>query len=560
MKKTLSLILTVLMMFSLCTAVSALTPPEEVVHTSGDVKYLLESDDTAYIVGCAEDVTHLTIPSTVDGYKVRFISNYAFRQNKTLESVVVEDGIEMIGFEAFYQCTSLKSVTLPDSVRDIHRRAFDYTSVYTNQDNWKDGAIYIGNHLVGANEVRIGKTYQVKEGTVSINCVAFEDNETIEQITFPDSLKAIGFMAFSGCKNLEKADLPANLEHIGENAFSNCSKLESIVIPPTLKVINSYAFSNCDNAQITLNNTLTHIEMGAFRGNEKLEELTLPQSLTSLGEWAFFGCNNLSTIDLPDSLTYIGSGVFGFTAFSENKDNWTGDGLYLDGCLLEVNTDAKGIFTVAEGTEMIAGTALYCCEDITAVNLPEGLTFIGAQAFGDCFSLTRINIPESLCRISPWTFSGCTALERIYLHEDIINVGMGAFIDCTNLRAITVASKDTTFGEMAIGWQSITDPEDGMHLGYELNKNTTIRGYSGSTAQEYAAANSIPFTEMTDSTLTGDTDMDGKLSVKDATAIQKFLADLYDLTDAQHKNADTTADGSLTVRDATAIQKTLADL
>ena len=58
----------------------------------------------------------------------------------------------------------------------------------------------------------------------------------------------------------------------------------------------------------------------------------------------------------------------------------------------------------------------------------------------------------------------------------------------------------------------------------------------------------------------GDADLDGEVTVLDATHIQRYLADLEELSDDAMKTADADEDGSVTILDATVIQRWLADL
>ena len=58
----------------------------------------------------------------------------------------------------------------------------------------------------------------------------------------------------------------------------------------------------------------------------------------------------------------------------------------------------------------------------------------------------------------------------------------------------------------------------------------------------------------------GDTDLDGQVTVLDATRVQRYLADLTTLSDDAKLTADADCDGSVTIMDATAIQRWLADL
>lgn len=58
----------------------------------------------------------------------------------------------------------------------------------------------------------------------------------------------------------------------------------------------------------------------------------------------------------------------------------------------------------------------------------------------------------------------------------------------------------------------------------------------------------------------GDVNLDGKLNIKDATAIQKFAAKMIDFDETQQALADYNADEKINVKDATMIQKKIANL
>ena len=58
----------------------------------------------------------------------------------------------------------------------------------------------------------------------------------------------------------------------------------------------------------------------------------------------------------------------------------------------------------------------------------------------------------------------------------------------------------------------------------------------------------------------GDVNTDGKLNIRDATAIQKHLAKIATLSDDALELADISGDGKVNVRDATTIQKKIAGL
>ncbi len=60
--------------------------------------------------------------------------------------------------------------------------------------------------------------------------------------------------------------------------------------------------------------------------------------------------------------------------------------------------------------------------------------------------------------------------------------------------------------------------------------------------------------------LLGDADVDGKVNIRDATAIQKHIANLITLTEEGYAVADVDASGNVNVKDATAIQKHIAGI
>lgn len=58
----------------------------------------------------------------------------------------------------------------------------------------------------------------------------------------------------------------------------------------------------------------------------------------------------------------------------------------------------------------------------------------------------------------------------------------------------------------------------------------------------------------------GDADLDGSVTVLDATRVQRYLADMTTLSDEAKSAADADEDGDVTIMDATAIQRWLADM
>ena len=79
---------------------------------------------------------------------------------------------------------------------------------------------------------------------------------------------------------------------------------------------------------------------------------------------------------------------------------------------------------------------------------------------------------------------------------------------------------------------------------------------SESAAETTTDSATVPDTEFE----LGDVNRDGKLNIRDATLIQKYLAKLSELDDEQISLADYQTDGKVNIKDATRIQKKLANL
>lgn len=89
--------------------------------------------------------------------------------------------------------------------------------------------------------------------------------------------------------------------------------------------------------------------------------------------------------------------------------------------------------------------------------------------------------------------------------------------------------------------------------------NIVIYGKNGSAAQTYADNNSIKFVAMGSEYQLGDVNLDGKITVADATEILKANVDLVTLTDEQKKLADFDGNGVVNVIDASELQRAIVN-
>lgn len=118
-------------------------PVTEYVEVEGGIK----------IYSFNENIENIIIPEQIDGKKVVELSANLFCDRQELKTVIIPEGVEVIGDYVFYNCPNLKTVILPESLKEIGQAVFN-------------------------------------------GCTA------LEEITIPENVSKIGKNVFAGCVNL----------------------------------------------------------------------------------------------------------------------------------------------------------------------------------------------------------------------------------------------------------------------------------------------------------------------------------------------------------------------
>ena len=130
---------------------------------------------------------------------IKEIRSYAFANCYSLRSIVLPEGLEVIGDSAFSRCYVLWKIVLPSSVISIGNNAFDSA--------WN-----------------LKKVVFAEDGNLqSIGDSAFAYT-VIEEIILPDGLKSIGSGVFSG-SSLKMTYIPSSVTDIASGAFSGTDGL-----------------------------------------------------------------------------------------------------------------------------------------------------------------------------------------------------------------------------------------------------------------------------------------------------------------------------------------------
>ncbi len=138
----------------------------------------------------------------------------------------------------------------------------------------------------------------------------------------------------------------------------------------------------------------------AFYANDTLTSIVVPDTVTYIGFGAFINCTSLESLTVPfiggaaDEHDYLGY-VFGTTSLLYNDDF--------------VPRSLKKLIITSD--ETIRESALHCCRGIAEITLPNTLISIGESAFRYCESLISINFGgtamqwNNVSKGTEWNFS-----------------------------------------------------------------------------------------------------------------------------------------------------------
>ncbi len=248
-----------------------------------------------------------------------------------------------------------------------------------------------GPRIMGAfsipKEVEYGATWTI----VGIGDATFIDENQMEAITLPETIKRIGKMAFKNCTRLYRIQIEGRADANKDFVFN---------LPPSLEEIGEQAFYECI----------------AF-GNIKI-----PDSVRLIGEQAFYRCINLSEIKIPDSVQLIGKQAF-------------------------YNCTNLQYLTIGKSVEHILEKTFYFCP-LSKITLNEGLKTIGSSAFCQRISpnnqgaLTELIIPDSVTKIEADAFGCCSFLKNLVLGSSLNSIGDHAFFNSTSLKTVTLRTPE----------------------------------------------------------------------------------------------------------------------
>ena len=191
MKKVLSIMLVFIMLFGGTVFANA---EDAEKFTEGFYTYTVE-DGKATIVDADGDnlIGEVSTPTTLGGYPVVAIGYWGMAECENITSLIVSEGVEVLGDHALYSCDRIKEIKFPSTLRRIEQNALkDLGSL--EELNLLDGLEYIGNDFITYN-ARI-KRVDIPESVNTITPIAFFSIPSIKDVYIYKKKKKIGDYAF----------------------------------------------------------------------------------------------------------------------------------------------------------------------------------------------------------------------------------------------------------------------------------------------------------------------------------------------------------------------------
>ncbi len=451
-----------------------------------------------------------------DDKSIMYIGVEAFKDNTTMEEVIIPKTVMNINESAFINCAALKKVYFVSREKQEIADA-DIKLIYRNAFN-------------GCISLETLDLSNVKVVTMGVN--SFYGCSSLKEIIKPQAIGTAFDRAFYGCKSLTSLDL-TGMHVAGEEVFAECEKLSSITTGEFTAIGNGM-FKNCTQlAYIQLNNSV--IGDKAFYGCAKLKKVSLNQNDTEyvigaeafrysglakieyikgckvrkIGDYAFAD-TNISSFTVPSGVTEWGENVLFGNSITEIilPSDFALEQIKLSGAMFGGYTNIKLngndyvieknilynkdktvlLALLDEEDEVIVENSVTAIYDyafadayIGKITIPSSVKSIGKGAFknsklnsitfesGSKISeieaeafygtyLSTIKLPDSVTEIGAYAFANCNFLSEISLGKNVKIIGDSAFRNCKVLEISSLPENLENLGSFAFyGCESITE-------------------------------------------------------------------------------------------------------
>lgn len=279
-----------------------------------------------------------------------------------------------------------------------HAKLYNHTAIYSwefmNQDQLQNLDFSDASNNITAIESQAFERAQVNgfvlPNTISVLGPACFATAYITTLVIPPLVTVLPVQTFASIRpvynNETEESLPIN-----------------IILPQNLTKIGAYCFESAQIKQLTIPDTVTEIENGAFYYCEQLASIILPPGLQKISDYMFVYCINLTSITIPAAVTEIGAEAFAMSG-------------------------------------------------LTSITIPSTVTILGSGAFRSCDTLAHMDIQANVTVIPDYFAQECP-LTSLTLPSTVQTIGEAAFVRASGFQVteLTIPASVTSIGTNAFG-------------------------------------------------------------------------------------------------------------
>lgn len=389
------------------------------------------SGGIAMVTGYTKSPVDLVIPEKVDGATVTKIDEKAFRDCKTLKSVVFPSSItdignlfsedagqgfdgsfarctnlsrvkfaepsnlKMIGMGSFLECTSLKEISIPDGTETIAQCSLDGTSLTKLDIPASVLEFNTENYMPSLQEINVKGNSVIYK---SVDGILYVDHPT-------DGLVLICFPA---AKRLDKYIAPEWLDYL-EGAYFN-GEVDQVVISGKTQVSNG-GLIKCNSFAATEGSEYCSTEDGLLYSKNYDKLLAIPQKRTG-------------TVEIRDTVREISAcagmlGQFTSVVIPDRVKELPAQCFY--------ESRLKTV-TLPDSIEVIGDQVFQNCDQLRIKKLPKSLKYIGFNAFWGV-NIRGVKLYEGFEVLGYQAFASSIGLDKLILPSTVHGVETMGFID-----------------------------------------------------------------------------------------------------------------------------------
>lgn len=436
-------------------------PSNEVITygtTINGINYQLQDDLTAVVLPLKNGEKYrgeLVIPSTVEfegkTYTVNYFGQGAFVNCKHLTAISIPASITGQAWSIFEGCENLHKVNVEDLAAFIRLEVGGW---WTGSPFFEYGAdLYLNGEIV--------RHLVIPEGIEEVGYCKFANCTSIESVTMPSTMKVAGVYSFAHCPKLKTVDmLGSSLEIIDILAFVNDEALEEVRLPATLRTIGGDAFGEvngpgCPNLRKVISMSSNPL-IGDENGNAFSRSGDNKAFSQSVDKNAF-SFRVLSEADLyvPDEAVEIYKKMEGWSEFieiaplSQEKPLPQTDTITVDKVIYEINLtekyakilkldkdrgDSNMSISIPEYVEYknvsypveVIGYEAFYAQSLRDLSIPSGVRRIGINSFLWVNVQNQLQLPDSLKYVPKYSFY-TVSTPKLILGENVERIGENAF-------------------------------------------------------------------------------------------------------------------------------------